>query len=37
MTAPADAKLHHKRRHSGKIRWVTHGHPSLKDYSEMDG
>jgi hypothetical protein len=32
MTAPADAKLHNKRRHSGKTRRVTHDHPSLKDY-----
>jgi hypothetical protein len=32
MTAPADAKLHNKRRHSGQSRCVTHGHPSLKDY-----
>jgi hypothetical protein len=33
MTAPADAKLHNKRRHSGQSRCVTHGHPSLKDYT----
>jgi hypothetical protein len=35
MTVPAEAKTHRKRRQSGKIHCVTHGHPSLKDYLPM--